>query len=121
MKAAFLSACRWFLIASGAVAGTSAFIISNDTGSTNPIIIGVFAYGFIYIYSYFWREFRGKLLLGGVLTFLLVGFLQDFVPDAVYIATGSRMAPMNPYFLWWILEAAIGIPLMTIVFKIWGD
>ena len=59
MSEALLKAIRWYILAGCAVIGTSAFIISDKTGSIRPVMIGILAYGVIYIMSFVWKVFRG--------------------------------------------------------------
>ena len=116
MSEAFLKSLKWYVLAISVIIGASAFIVSNDTGSIKPVMIGIVGFGVAYIMSYFWTEFREKVLFFSIVTFLGLSFLAPSVPDAVYVLFGHRMAPMDPYYLWAMTVAALGIPIMTIVF-----
>lgn len=121
MSEYFLQACKWYVLALCAVVGTSAFIISDDTGSIKPVMIGVLSYGVIYIMSIFWTEFRGKVLLFSFLTFLGISIASPYIPTALYILFGYTTTAFNEYALWAAAMGVIGIPIMTIVFRKYGD
>ena len=116
LSEAFLKALRWYIIAGSAVIGTSAFIIADNTGSVKPVMIGVLAYGVVYMTSYFWEEFRGKLLLLGILVFLAISFASPAVPYLLSGLSGHDPLSWDPYYIWGGAMAAFGIPAMTFVF-----
>ncbi len=99
-----------------AVIGTSAFIISDNTNSTKPVIIGILSYGFIYIMSLFWKEFRERILLMSIGVFLVLSLVAPYLPDAMYVLFGYPQRLFNPYYCWASLVTAAGIPIMSLVF-----
>ncbi|PCJ02699.1 MAG: hypothetical protein COB14_01695 [Alphaproteobacteria bacterium] len=117
MSEAFLKALKWYILVGCAIIGTSAFIISDNTGSTKPMIIGVLGYGVVYIMSYFWKEFRQKLLLYSIIVFLALSFLSPKIPIWMYIFFNYNPASFDPYFTWAATVGVLGIPIMTFIFK----
>ncbi len=121
MSEALLKAFRWWILAMCAVVGTSAFIISDATNSTKPVIIGILSYGLIYIMSLFWKEFRERVLIMSIAVFLLLSFLSPYVPDAMYVLFGYPQRLFDPYYCWAGLVTAFGIPIMSLVFLKYDD
>ncbi len=117
MLEGLVKAIKWYIMALAAVIGTSAFIISNNTGSVNPVIIGVFGYGVVYVMSLFWRELRGKILLISMIVFLGITFASPSVPFLIYILFGSDPYSFNPYYTWGWSMGLFGIPIMTVIFS----
>lgn len=116
MSEAFLKAVKWFVLVECVVAGSTAFIISNKMGSIAPIMIGILAYGVVYVMSYFWKEFRDKLLLISIVLFLGLTYASQYVPAALYIAFGWPMVGYNEFVVWGATVGIIGLPIMTIAF-----
>lgn len=116
MSEAFLKACKWLVLVECAIAGTAAFIISDATGSIAPIMIGVLTYGVVYIMSYFWKEFRDKLLLISIGLFLGLTFASTYVPEAMYVFLGWPMEGYNEFYVWGVTVGLVGLPIMTLVF-----
>ncbi len=117
MSEAFLKALKWYILVFCVIVGASAFIVSNNTGSVKPIMLGVLGFGVAYVMSYFWKEFRDKLLLGSILTFVALSFFAPYAADALYILVGSKaLYYANPYFVWAGVVGALGVPIMTAVF-----
>ncbi len=56
MNEAFLKAVRWYFIVFFVIVGASAFIIADTSHSIKPIIIGIFAFGVVYVSSVFWQD-----------------------------------------------------------------
>lgn len=116
MSEAFLKALKWYVLVFSVIVGASAFIISDQTGSVKPIMLGVLGFGVAYIMSYFWTEFREKLLFLSILTFVGLSFLAPYAPDALYVLFGYKMIVYNPYYMWAATVAVLGIPIMWVVF-----
>ena len=116
MSEAFLKALKWYVLVICVIVGASAFIISDQTGSIKPVMIGVLGFGVAYVMSYFWSEFREKLLFFSIVVFLGLSFATSYVPDALFILFAYKMPPTNPYFLWAMTTGVAGIPIMTVVF-----
>lgn len=117
MSEAFLKALKWYILVGCAIIGTSAFIIADNSGSVRPVIIGVICYGVVYIMSYFWREFRDKLLLYSIVVFLSLSFFSAKVPVVLYILFGFPMTLFDPHYTWAGTVGVLGIPIMTYIFK----
>lgn len=117
MSEAILSAFKWCVLAFCAVVGTSALIISDKTGSTKPIMITVLTYGIIYIMSYFWREFRGKLMLMGFGVFLVLTIIAPYLP----LLLGFEGDYFDPFYVWGGTVLLFGFPAMFFVFLKWGE
>lgn len=116
MSEAFLKAFRWLILAECVVIGTTAFIISNDRDTVAPIIVGVLAYGVVYIMSYFWREFREKILLASFFVFLVLTFASAYVPDVLFVLLGLPRGGYNEFILWGSTVGVLGVPIMTLIF-----
>ncbi len=116
MSEAFLKSIKWLVMAVCAVVGTSAFIISDNTGSIKPVLLGILTYGVIYIMSYFWEEFRGRLLLYSIFVFLGLSFASAYVPEAMHVLFGYPVRLFDPFYVWGITVAGAGLPIMTFVF-----
>ncbi|MGN7438712.1 MAG: hypothetical protein ACTHOO_08720 [Alcanivorax sp.] len=119
MSEAFLKALKWYILCLSVIVGAAAFIISNNTGSIKPVMIGILGFGVAYIMSYFWTEFREKVLFLSIVTFIVLSFISPYVPDAIYILFGHRMGPLygfTEYYIWAGIVGALGIPTMTAVF-----
>ncbi len=116
MSEAFLKAIKWYILVGCAIIGTSAFIISDNTGSIKPVMIGVLGFGVVYIMAHFWREFRGKLLLYSILVFIALSFASPYMPYALYILFAANPMAFNPFYIWGATVGVFGIPIMTLVF-----
>ena len=117
MAEALLKAIKWFILVGSAIIGTSAFIIADNTGSVRPILIGILSYGVVYIMSYFWKEFRRKLLLYSIIVFLALSFLSPKMPLIIYILFGYDQYAYDPYYMWAATVGILGIPIMMFIFK----
>ncbi|MGH1377487.1 MAG: hypothetical protein ACRBB3_01575 [Alphaproteobacteria bacterium] len=117
MSEAFLKALKWYILVGSAIVGTSAFIIANNSNSVRPVLIGVISYGVVYIMSYFWKEFRDKLLLYSIIVFLVLSFFSAKVPVFLYILFGFPMSLFDPHYTWAGTVAVLGIPIMTYIFN----
>ncbi len=116
MSEAFLKACKWLVLVECAIAGTTAFIISDATGSIAPIMIGVLTYGVVYVMSYFWKEFRDKLLLISIGLFLALTYASQYVPVLLYVLFGWSLIGYNEFLVWAVTVGTVGLPVMTLVF-----
>ncbi len=120
MSEAFLKSLKWYLLSLFVIVGAASFIISNNTGSIKPVMVGILGFGFAYIMSYFWTEFRDKVLFFSIITFFGLSFLSPNAPDAIYVLFGSRAGySMNEYYLWAMTVGSLGVPIMSIVFYIY--
>ena len=117
MSESFLLAFKWYLISLGLIIGFSAFIISQKINSMDPIIIGIVGVGSSYIMASIWKDFRDKLLLASGVAFVTLAIISPEMEYVVFVLF-DYSEPINPYFLWAMTTGAIGIPVMTIVFKI---
>lgn len=117
MAEAFLKALKWYILVGCAIIGTSAFIISDNTGSVRPVLIGILSYGVVYIMSFFWKEFRRKLLLYSIVVFLALSFLSPKMPIIMYILFNYNPASFDPYYTWGATVGILGIPIMMFIFK----
>jgi len=116
MSEAFLKAVKWLVLVECVVVGSAGFIISNATGSIAPIMIGILAYGVVYVMSFFWKEFRDKLLLISIILFLVLSYASNYVPEMLYVAFGWPMEGYNEFYLWGTTVGIIGVPFMTLAF-----
>lgn len=116
MSEAFLKAIKWLILVECAICGTTAFIVSDATGSVAPIMVGVLAYGVVYIMSYFWKEFRDKLLLISISVFLVLTYVSGYVDQIMFILLGWPMEGYNEYLNWGAMVGIVGLPIMTLVF-----
>lgn len=116
MSEAFLKACKWLVLVECVVAGSTAFIISDATGSIAPIMIGILTYGVVYIMSYFWKEFRDKLLLISIGLFLVLTYASLYIPELLYIAFGWPLVGYNEFIIWGATVGIVGFPFMMIAF-----
>ncbi|PCK00449.1 MAG: hypothetical protein COA45_01330 [Zetaproteobacteria bacterium] len=117
MAEALLKAIKWYILVGCGIIGTSAFIISENSGSIRPVLVGVLCYGIVYIMSHFWKEFRRKLLLYSIIVFLALSFLAPQVPIYMYIFFAINPAWFDPYYTWGATVGILGIPIMTFIFK----
>ena len=119
MSEAFLKSLKWYFLCLAVIVGATAFIISNNTGSVKPIMLGILGFGVAYIMSYFWNEFREKVLFLSIVTFIGLSYFSTFVPDTLYILFGYKMGPLygyTEYYLWAGTVGLLGVPVMTAVF-----
>lgn len=116
MSEAFLKAVKWLVLVQCAIAGTTAFIISNANGSIAPIMVGILSYGVVYVMSYFWKEFRDKLLLISIGLFLALTYASKFVPEAMFVLLGWPMEGYNEFINWAVTVGLFGVPIMTLAF-----
>ncbi len=117
MSEAFLKSLKWYVLSLFVIIGAASFIISNNTGSIKPVMVGIIGFGLAYIMSYFWKEFRDKVLFYSVIVFLGLSFLAPNTPDVIYILFGSRIGyGMNEYYLWASTVGVLGVPMMSVVF-----
>ncbi len=116
MKDAFFKSLRWYVIAFFAITGTHAFIKASNYGSLKPVMIGVLSYGVVYAMSYFWKNFRQKILFASMVIFLIASFLAPYIPYVIYILFAHNPASFTPYYTWVGTMAIIGIPSMTLAF-----
>lgn len=117
MSDAFLNALKWYVLVFCAIVGASAFIIADETNSVKPIMLGVLGFGVVYIMSYFWTEFRGKLLFSSMMVFLCISFIAPWFWDMLYVIFAWDVdGKLDPYQTWAMVMALFGIPIMTAVF-----
>jgi len=120
MSEAFLKSLKWYLLSLLVIIGAASFIISNNTGSIKPVMVGILGFGFAYIMSFFWTEFRDKVLFFSIITFFGLSFLAPNAPDAIYVLFGSRAGySINEYYLWALTVGFLGTPIMSVVFYIY--
>ncbi len=119
MSEALLKALKWLILVECAIIGTTAFIISNDRDTVAPIMVGILAYGVVYIMSYFWKEFRDKLLLMSVGVFLGLTYASIYTPIGMYILFGIDPAWFDEFYTWAATVAVGGVPIMMVIFKIY--
>ena len=121
MSESILKAIKWYIMALAGICGCSAFLAANKTGEVLPWIVVVLGFGVVYIMSYFWREFRGKLLLVSFLIFLGLTFLSSYTADFFYVFLGIEMfQSYSDYFMWGV-TMLLGIPLMALAFNYISD
>ncbi len=121
MSEAFLKGLRWYFIVLCTIIGTTAFILADEWESIKPVGIGILAYGVVYIMTVFWKDVRGKLLAANVGCFFVLTLLSAYVPDILYVFFDIRVAEVSSYLdnrfvMWAAVEAAIGVPVMAVVF-----
>lgn len=123
MSEAFLKALKWYILVLFAVIGTSAFMIMDKSGSIRPLMVGILSYGVVYIMSYFWKEFRRKLLFMSIMVFLGLTGVAAYMPDILYIFFGVDplsfdMEDSYDIYYLWAGTMMIGIfPMMFIFHK----
>ncbi|MDH5721962.1 MAG: hypothetical protein OEY94_01400 [Alphaproteobacteria bacterium] len=117
MSESFLLAIKWYMISLGLIIGFSAFIISQKINSMDPIIIGIIGLGSSYIMASIWKDFRDKLLLVSGVSFVTLALISPKMGYVVFLLF-DYADPINPYILWALTTGAIGIPAMTIIFRI---
>lgn len=115
MSEAFLKALKWYIMVGFCIIGTSAFIIMDKTGSIKPLMIGVMSYGVVYIMTFFWTEFRRRLLLLSIIVFLVFTFASPYVPDLMFVFFNFNPDGFNPYYTWGG-TMVLGIPFMALIF-----
>jgi hypothetical protein len=81
-----------------------------------PVIFGIFGYGFAYVIGALWRDMRGKSLGWGIAVFIAISISSPRVLDAIYIVFGVEL-DVNEFFLWYANLALIGVPLMTMIYR----
>ncbi len=121
MLEGFINALKWYVLVGCAIIGTSAFMISEESGSVNPIIIGILGYGVVYIMATFWTEFRRKVLLISIIVFLVLSFASPYFPYLMYVLFGHDPFYYNQYYVWGLTMGLFGIPIMSFVFYKYGD
>jgi len=115
MSENFLQAMKWYVLVFFTIVGTSAFIISDKTGSMHPVSIGIFAFGVVYIMSYFWKEFRRKVLMLSIIIFLGLTLASPYTPTVGFILFGMDPNWFDVYYTW-AGTMLFGIPMMMWVF-----
>lgn len=115
MSESLLQAMKWYVLVFFTIIGTSAFIISDKSGSVKPIMVGIISYGIVYIMSYFWREFRRKILLYSILIFMALTIASAYVPMMAYLLLNVDPNWFDTYYTW-AGTMLIGIPAMVFVF-----
>ncbi|MCK5385016.1 MAG: hypothetical protein KAJ29_05515 [Alphaproteobacteria bacterium] len=116
MSEAILKALKWYVMALAGIVGASAFLMINKSGAVLPWIFVVLGFGVVYIMSYFWNEFRGKILIASFVVFLSLTVASSYTADVLYVFFDIDMLSYSKYFMW-ALTMLIGIPLMTLVFR----
>lgn len=120
MSEAFLKALRWYFIALCAVIGTSCFILAEHYNTIKPVGVGILAYGTVYIMTAFWKDVRGKLLAANMGVFFLLTLFSGYTGFILYEIFDIKQKSLgmvgNPYVMWGIVEAVLGIPIMAVVF-----
>lgn len=119
MNEALLKAFKWYFLALFIVIGASAFIIADESGSHKPVMIGVLAFGVVYVLSTKWQDTGSKVFILSALLFMGISFLTSYVPPFLYMFTGIDIRGASEYVLWAILECLIGIPVMTVIFRLY--
>ncbi len=116
MAESFLKALKWYIMALAGVIGASAFMSANTTNNILPWIVVVLGFGVVYIMSYFWREFRGNILVVSFLVFIGLTFASRYAAAALYIIAGLDFTGYSDYFMWGF-TMLLGIPLMSLAFR----
>ncbi len=117
MNEAILKALKWYFVALCIVVGASAFIISDKTDSIKPVIIGIFAFGVVYVSSIFWQDISNRIFTISAILFLIISQVSSYVPPFMYVFFGWDVNWFDPYYTWAASTAIIGMPIMYIVFR----
>ncbi|MGH1456996.1 MAG: hypothetical protein ACRBDI_09465 [Alphaproteobacteria bacterium] len=117
MNEALLKAFKWYFIALFVIIGASAFIISDKTDTIKPVIIGVFAFGVVYVSSLFWQDVSNRIFVISAGVFLAISQLSSYIPMIMYVFLDFDINWFDPYYTWAAATAIIGIPIMVVVFK----
>lgn len=120
MYGLILKALKWYLMAVAIIVGSSAFMAANETEDVMPWIMVVLGFGVVYIMSYVWNEFRGKILLISFATFITLTVLSSYTVDFFYIFLDVDMSSVSSY-LTWGMTMLLGIPVMAVAFKFMKD
>ena len=113
----FLKALKWLVLAEAAVIGTTCFIWTNEHKTGEWVLLGVLSYGLMYVMSYFWKDFRDKLLLWSIGVFLVLSFATPYVPAAIFVISGYRYFDADPNLIWGLTVGILGVPVMMMIFK----
>ncbi len=116
MADSFLKALKWYIMALAGICGSSAFLMAERGDSILPYIFVVFGFGVVYIMSYFWREFRGKILVISALVFIALTMASTYTAATLIVFAGLDFMGYSQYFMWG-LTMLLGIPLMTLAFR----
>jgi hypothetical protein len=116
MAESFLKALKWYIMALAGIFGASAFLMANRGGSVLPWIFVVFGFGIVYIMSYFWREFRGKILVISALVFIGLTYISTYSAVTLLVFTDLDFTGYSQYFMWG-LTMLLGVPIMTLAFR----
>ena len=119
MNEAFMKALKWYFLVFFIVIGASAFIIADTSNSYKPVMVGILAFGVVYVLSTFWQDTDSKVFIISAVLFMVVAQLYAYVPPYLYMFTGVDIRGFNPYVIWAAMEGIVGIPVMTFVFKVY--
>lgn len=114
----FFKAMKWVLFVSFIIGGI-AIIRQIERQGVEVSILAVFSFGAAYIMSGPWRKLPPKPMTLSVVLVALLALAAQYLPYYLYIYTGERIT-INFYWLWIILTAVIGAPVMMAVFKRYG-
>ncbi|MCK5374949.1 MAG: hypothetical protein KAJ40_06670 [Alphaproteobacteria bacterium] len=120
MSAAILKALKWYLMAIAIIVGASAFTAANETGDILPWIVVVIGFGSVYIMSYVWSKFRGKILLISFIVFVALTVLSSYTVYFFYIFFEVNLLSVSSYLIW-SMTMLLGIPVMAGTFKYIDD
>lgn len=115
MSEAFLKSLKWYVMVFIVLIGITCFTIAETYDTVKPVMPGMLCFGAVYVMSSFWTEFRGKVLLFSVITFIGLAFASRYVPDLGFILLGWDQDWFTPF---WTRAGTVaaGIPVMTFIF-----
>lgn len=120
MSEILVKALKWYGTMLFVLVGSWTFFLASQTDDIKPVMVGVLAFGFVFIVFSFWKAIRGKILLASM--FLLIGsaFLVNYVPGWLYVYADIRIN-VHYVVVWAALMFLPGVPVMMYMFKHYDD
>ncbi len=120
MKENIVQALKWYFVILFVVVGSCAFHQASQENDIKPVMIGVLAFGFVFIVFSFWKVFRGKVLMFTILTLIATAFIASYLPHILY--TYADIALYVHFGLLWAGVLFIpGVPFMVMVIGKYTD
>ncbi len=107
---------KWYVVALFMITGVATLLIAQEHDSVRPLMFSVLSLGVAYILSVFWHKISAKLMLVGMATLVLSGFLTQYADMAFYVLSGE-ITNLGPYQLWAAVTFVVGLPVMSWAFS----
>lgn len=119
MSESFFRAMKWIFAVLCVVLGLYGFYAAEQAQNIRPIAFCVIGFGVAYMMSKVWKNTPGKVsLIGTVFIMALAVFSRLDIAAMLYFMAFNAEIPENFFMVWTALIVVLGIPFMTVLFKV---